>query len=84
MSQARKVLAEVLGGARDASVRFDALRVLLLALGFSERTHGSHHIFAKTGVRDILNLQRDGRDAKAYQVRQVRRAIVTYHLTLRG
>lgn len=84
MSQARKLLAEVLGGARDASLRFDALRVVLLALGFTERTQGSHHIFAKSGVRDILNLQRDGRDAKPYQVRQVRRAIVKYHLTLRG
>lgn len=84
MSHARKTLAQVLDGTRDASVRFDALRALVLVLGFAERTNGSHHVFTKSGVRDILNLQRDGRNAKPYQVRQVRRVIGTYHLTLRG
>lgn len=84
MSHARKTLAQVLDGTHDASVRFDALRALLSALGFAERTRGSHHVFTKSGVRDILNLQSDGRNAKPYQVRQVRRAIVIHHLTLRG
>jgi hypothetical protein len=35
-------------------------------------------------VPDILNLQREGRNAKAYQVRQVRRAILKYNLELRS
>lgn len=84
MSHLDSLFARVRDGHGDASLRSDALRTLLGALGFSERIRGSYHLFSKPGVRDILNLQRDGRNAKAYQVRQVRRAILTYNLRLRG
>ena len=50
--------------------------VLLRQLGFDERTRGSHHIFTKEGVEEILNLQPRGAKAKPYQVKQVRRVIV--------
>jgi len=50
----------------------------LLRLGFAERTRGSHHIFSKEGVEELINLQRHGNNAKAYQVRQVR-AILKRH-----
>lgn len=83
MSQLDALFAKVRDGNGDASIRFDALCTLLRALGFSERIRGGHHIFGRTGVREILNLQRDGRNAKDYQVRQVRRVILTYNLTLR-
>jgi predicted RNA binding protein YcfA (HicA-like mRNA interferase family) len=53
---------------------------LLLRLGFDERIRGSHHIFTKEGVEEILNLQPKGRQAKPYQVRQVRRIVLKYHL----
>lgn len=54
---------------------------MLVALGFNERVRGSHHIFARDGVTEILNLQpRDGGKAKPYQVRQVRDMIVRYRL----
>lgn len=59
---------------------FDDLRALLLALGFSQRVRGSHHVFVRAGVDEILNLQRDGRHAKPYQVRQVRSLLIKYHL----
>jgi len=51
------------------------------SLGFKERTKGSHRIFSKTGVFEIMNLQplSNGK-AKPYQVRQVRAAIVQYKL----
>ena len=84
MSRARKVFARVLDGRRDASTRFDDLRSLMQAMGFAERTHGSHHIFGRSGIPEIINLQRDGRDAKPYQVRQVRAAILKYNLTVGG
>ena len=38
------------------------------------------HIFTKTGVEEILNLQPKGRNAKPYQVKQVRAVIVKYRL----
>jgi len=44
-------------------------------LGFDERIRGSHHIFTKEGIEEILNLQPRGAKAKPYQVKQVRRAI---------
>ena len=70
----------ILSGRSDATIRFDDLRLFLLRLGFVERTRGSHHIFRKKGVRERVNLQRDGSHAKHYQVRQVRHVILRYKL----
>lgn len=44
------------------------------------RIRGDHHIFARDGVAEILNLQPRGSQAKAYQVKQVRGVIVSYAL----
>ena len=70
----------ILSGQSDANIRFDDLRTFLLRLGFVERTRGSHHIFRKEGVRERLNMQRDGSHAKPYQVRQVRQAVLRNRL----
>jgi hypothetical protein len=72
---------QVLQGTADSNIRFDDLRSLLTALGFSERVRGSHHIFARPGVAEILNVQPRGSFAKAYQVKQVRAVIVRYKLS---
>lgn len=80
MTKRDTLLVQVLSGAADAGVSFDGLRGLLCGLGFAERIRGSHHIFTKDGVEEILNLQPKGRDAKAYQVKQVRAVIVRYRL----
>ena len=74
------LLVQVLSGAADAGVPFDGLRRLLGRLGFDERIRGSHHIFTRAGVEEILNLQPKGRGAKAYQVKQVRAMIVRYRM----
>ena len=70
----------ILSGRADANVRFDDLRRFLLRLGFVERVRGSHHNFRREGVRERVNLQRDGSHAKPYQVRQVRRVILMHGL----
>ena len=80
MAKHEKTLKQVLDGRSDANVRFEDLRALLLALGFVERTRGSHHMFGKSGIEEQINLQRDGPKAKPYQVRQVRGMILRYHL----
>lgn len=49
-------------------------------MGFSERVKGSHHIFTKHEVLEILNLQPRGSMAKPYQVKQVRAVIVRYKM----
>jgi hypothetical protein len=51
------VLLRVLRGSADSNIRFRDLEVLLITLGFSERIKGSHHIFTRSDVAEILNLQ---------------------------
>lgn len=53
---------------------------MLKWLGFEERIRGSHHIFRKQGIRELINLQHDGNKAKVYQIRQVRQIILRYRL----
>jgi len=53
---------------------------LLRRLGFDERIRGSHHIFTRESVEEILNLQPRGAKAKPYQVKQVRNVILKYKL----
>lgn len=73
-------MADVLSGRAAANIDFDDLRGLLLGCGFVERTKGSHHLFTKPGIEERVNLQRDGRNAKPYQVKQVRGVILKYKL----
>jgi hypothetical protein len=80
MSEIRKLLDRILNGTSDASIPFEGLRVLLHRLGMEERVRGSHHIFSKDGVDEILNLQPRGRHAKPYQVKQVRNLILKHRL----
>ena len=82
MATYRKVLEQVLSGRSDANIRFDDLRNLLGRLGFEERSRGSHHVFVKEGVEDLINLQRGGHMAKPYQVRQLLKLVERYNLTL--
>jgi len=77
------VLFRVLQGTADANIRFADLRSLLAALGFVERIKGSHHIFTRPDVVEILNLQPRGSLAKPYQVTQVRKVILEYKLAER-
>ena len=80
MARLDKVLDRLLRGTSDNAIDFQELRRLLLALNFQERTRGSHHIYTREGVEEILNLQPTGHFAKPYQVRQVRSVIVKYKL----
>ena len=74
------LVRRILSGRADAGIRFNDLRKLLVRLGFVERIRGSHHIFVKAGVEELINLQREGTNAKAYQVRQVRAILKRYGL----
>ncbi len=82
MTRHAKLLARLLSGAADQAFRFDDLCFVLRRLGFEERHRGgSHHIFTREGVAEILNLQpRGGGQAKPYQVRQVRDVVLKYRL----
>lgn len=49
-------------------------------LRFEERIRGSHHIFTKDVIEEILNLQPKGSKSKPYQVKQIRNVILKYKL----
>lgn len=81
MGEAEKLLVKILRGTSDTNTPFDGLCKLLKKLDFDERIKGSHHIFSKPGVEEILNPQpRDGGKARPCQVKQVRSVIVKCRL----
>lgn len=80
MGRYSKVKQKILSGSADTNVEFPHLCQLLVRLGFEERVKGSHHIFTRDGIEEILNLQPKGRKAKPYQVKQVRNILVKYRL----
>jgi len=75
-----KLVQKILSGRQDRSVDFSEAVTLLQALDFSLRIRGSHHIFDREGVDELINIQPDGSKAKAYQVRQIRDIILKYRL----
>lgn len=80
MGKYEKLMFKILRGLSDKNIPFADFCNLLKNLGFYERIKGSHHIFFKDGVEEILNLQPKESKAKAYQVKQVRNIILKYKL----
>jgi len=66
-----------------ANVSFRDIRALVEAFGFRPvRVSGSHHIFARPDVPELINLQAVKGQAKPYQVRQFMRCVERYGLSL--
>ena len=80
MNRHERLLQAILRGLSDSNIRISELCSLLRYLGFSERIKGSHHLFDRPGVVEIINLQSRSGHAKSYQVRQVRQVILKYKL----
>lgn len=80
MGQFGKLLIMLLSGTKDKDIYFEDIRKILNHLGFTERIKGSHHIFYKEGIEEILNIQSISSKAKPYQVKQVRQVILRYKL----
>ncbi|NQU05282.1 MAG: type II toxin-antitoxin system HicA family toxin [Calditrichaeota bacterium] len=80
MKRFEKTLLLVLNGSSDANIHFSDVCYLLEKLGFTERVRGDHHIFSKSGIDEILNLQPKGSKAKPYQVKQIRNVVLRYKL----
>jgi len=64
VSRADKTLEKVLRGTSDNNIDFNDLCGLLRRLGFAERIRGDHHIFTRDDIREIINLQPRGGEAK--------------------
>ena len=80
MGKYSKLREKVLAGISDSNIDFTLLCQLLVRLSFDERVKGSHHIFTKEDVEEIINIQPKGSKAKPYQVKQVRGILVKYRL----
>lgn len=81
MGRRRKHYEKIVGASSDANIEFDRSRNLLVNLGFTERIRGSHHVFSREDVEELINLQRaPGGKCKPYQVGQMRRVLLKYNL----
>lgn len=78
MGKRDKLLWTILSSGSDANISFAELCNLLHYLGFTERIKGSHHIFTRENIPEILNIQPIGSDAKSYQIKQIRTVLIKY------
>jgi|GEM_PF-245732 len=81
MVRSRRLFETILRGTSDAAIPFHGLCQLMNRLGFKERIRGSHHIFVRPDIEEILNFQPKGSLAKPYQVKLLRAVILKYRLT---
>ncbi|BAU55276.1 type II toxin-antitoxin system HicA family toxin [Mucilaginibacter gotjawali] len=85
MGKFEKLQLKLLSGNADNNFSFDDLRNILYHFDFIERTTGgSHRIFYKDGIEEIINIQPIGGKAKPYQVKQVRQIILKYKMITDG
>ena len=80
MSKFEKTIQKILSGTSDRDIDFNDLCNILETLGFDNRINGSHHIYFKEGIIEIINLQPANGKAKPYQVKQVRKLLIKYKL----
>ncbi len=77
--KAYKILLKLLGGSKN--IRFEETCLLLQAFGFTlERINGSHHIFKRNSVAELINVQNVDGKVKPYQIKQILMIIEKYSL----
>ena len=82
MGKASKLLEKILNGRSDHNIKYNELCNLLTKLGFEVRIKGSHYIYYKESIQEIINIQEIGGHSKAYQVKQIREIIINYKLEI--
>jgi len=80
MGRRRKLYGRIVDGISDANIPFEQTEHLLIHLGFERRLSGSHRVFAKEGIEEIINLQEVEGKCKPYQVKQMRTILKKYNL----
>jgi len=69
MGKLEKILGLILRGASNQNISFDDLVFVLESLGFEKRIKGSHHLFSKDGVDEIINIQFSHRETRRRLIR---------------
>jgi predicted RNA binding protein YcfA (HicA-like mRNA interferase family) len=77
----RKLLQKIIGGSKN--IRFTEMVNLIEGFGFKlSRTDGSHHIFTRPDIPELVNLQDIKGQAKPYQIRQFLKLVEKHNLKL--
>jgi predicted RNA binding protein YcfA (HicA-like mRNA interferase family) len=77
----RKLLQKIIDGSKN--IKFAELVNLVKGFGFKlSRTDGSHHIFTRPDIPEIVNLQDVKGQAKPYQIKQFLKLIEKHNLKL--
>ena len=77
----RKLLQKIIGGSKN--IRFEEMVNLVEGFGFKlSRTDGSHNIFTRHDILELVNLQNSKGQAKPYQMRQFLKLVEKHNLKL--
>jgi predicted RNA binding protein YcfA (HicA-like mRNA interferase family) len=77
----RRLLKRILSGSKN--VRIADMASLVEGFGFHlSRTDGSHHIFTRADIPELVNLQSVNGQAKPYQIRQFLKLVERHSLKL--
>ncbi|MCL2203695.1 MAG: type II toxin-antitoxin system HicA family toxin [Defluviitaleaceae bacterium] len=77
----KKLLDKITNSAKN--IRFADFVMLIEAYGFRRtRCDGSHEIYRRKGISDIVNIQNNKGQAKPYQVRQFLSLVEKHNLKL--
>jgi predicted RNA binding protein YcfA (HicA-like mRNA interferase family) len=82
MTTKERLRKKLMEGKSDKNFSFKELCTLVEQVGFTlRRGKGSHSVYHKDGVTEIVNLQPSrGGKAKPYQVRELRVIVLKYRL----
>ena len=76
-----KILLKILSGSRN--ITFEEFVSVIISFGFREvRSKGSHHIYKKEGIEELINIQNVEGKAKNYQIKQFISIIEKYNIPL--
>ena len=77
----KKILQTILAGSKN--IRFSDMVNLVEGFGFTlSRTDGSHHIFTRQDIPELVNLQNLKGQTKPYQMRQFLKLVEKHNLKL--
>lgn len=77
----KKLLAQIQNNSKN--VKYSDFVVLIEAFGFKPiRSRGSHNIFERIDIPELVNIQNNKGNAKPYQVRQFLSLVEKYSLQL--
>jgi hypothetical protein len=76
-----KLLNKVVNNIKNVS--FDEFIIIIEMFDFIlDRVNGSHHIFKKIGIQELINIQNVNGMAKPYQIKQFFAIIEKYNIKL--